>query len=94
MILILLSKGTGKLQKKTKNISVRGRLKQNIKFWRNELKPSYFVEKIISNGYIISFTSVLLPFYASNNKSSLCHVQLASQAIKTQVTNLKLPPKK
>ena len=31
---------------KTKNVSVRGRLKQNIEFWKNELKPSYFVENI------------------------------------------------
>ena len=34
------------ITEKTKNVSVRGRLKQNIEFWKNELKP-YFVENII-----------------------------------------------
>ena len=48
---------------KTKNVSVRGRLKQNIEFWKNELKPSYFVESIINNGYIMPFTSIPSPFY-------------------------------
>ena len=34
------------ITEETKNVSVRGRLKQNIEFWKNELKPSYFVENI------------------------------------------------
>ena len=40
------------ITEKTKNVSVRGRLKQNIAFWKNELKPFYFV-KNINNGYIM-----------------------------------------
>ena len=56
------------ITEKTKNFSVRGRLKQNMEFWRNKSKPSYFVESI-NNGYIMSFTSFPLPFYASSNKS-------------------------
>ena len=57
-----------KITEKTKNFSVRGRLKQNMEFWGNKSKPSYFVESI-NNGYIMSFTSFPLPFYASSNKS-------------------------
>ena len=69
------------ITEKIKNVSVRGRLKQNIEFWKNELKPSYFVENIITNGYIMPFTSIPSPFYASNNRSSLRHPQFVSQAI-------------
>ena len=50
----LLTRGTGKLQKKLKNVSVQRRLKENIKFWKNELRTSYFVENIINNVYIMS----------------------------------------
>ena len=35
------------ITEKTKNVPVLGRLKQNIEYWKNELKPSYFVENII-----------------------------------------------
>ena len=66
---------------KTKNVSARGRLKQNIEFWKNELKPSHFVENIINNVYVMPFTSTPSPFYASNNKSSLRQPQFVSQAI-------------
>ena len=34
---------------KTEEISVCGRLKENIHFWKNELKPSLFVQNIINN---------------------------------------------
>ena len=68
------------ITEKIKNVSVRGRLKQNIEFWRNELKP-YFVEDIITNGYTMPFTSIPSPFYASNNRSSLRHPQFVSPAI-------------
>ena len=50
------------ITEKPKNVSVRGRLKQNIEFWKNELNPSYFVENIINNGYIMPFTSIPSPF--------------------------------
>ena len=66
---------------KTKNVSARERLKQNIEFWKNELKPSHFVENIINNVYVMPFTSTPSPFYASNNKSSLRQPQFVSQAI-------------
>ena len=43
------------ITEKTKNVSVQGRLKQNSEFWKNELKPSYFVENIINNAYHNAF---------------------------------------
>ena len=61
------------ITEKTKYVSGWGRLKQNIEFWKNELKPSFFVENIINNGYMMPFTSIPSPFFASNNKSSLRH---------------------
>ena len=49
------------ITEKTNNVSARGRLKQHIEFSKNELKPSCFVENIINNGYIMSFTSIPSP---------------------------------
>ena len=69
------------ITEKPKNVSVRGRLKQNIEFQKNELNPSYFVENIINNGYIMPFTSIPSPFQASTNEFSLRHPQFVSQAI-------------
>ena len=46
---------------KTKNVSARETLKQNIEFWKNELKPSHFVENIINNVYVMPFTSTPSP---------------------------------
>ena len=63
---------------KTKSISVQGRLKVNIEYWKNKLR-SYFVESVINNGYIIPFPSAESPFYASINKSNLRHAQYVSQ---------------
>ena len=54
---------------KTEEISVRGRLKQNSHFWKNELKPALFVQNIIDNGYIMHFITTPPSFYAPNNKS-------------------------
>ena len=42
---------------KTEDSLVQERLKGNSYFWKNELKPSLFVQNIIDNGYI----SFLLP---------------------------------
>ena len=52
-------------------ISERARIKQNKKFWKNELKLPKFVQNIINYCYILHFLSSLTPFYVPNNKSSL-----------------------
>ena len=54
---------------KTEKISVRGRVKENSHFWKNELKPALFVQNIIDNGYIMHFITTPPSFYAPNNKS-------------------------
>ena len=56
---------------KTEESSVRGELKENSRFWKNELKPSLFVQNIIDNGYIIPFITIPPSIDAPNNKSSL-----------------------
>ena len=71
---------------KTKSISVQGRLKVNIEYWKNKLR-SYFVESVINNGYIIPFPSAESPFYASINKSSLRHSQFILQAFTKLLEN-------
>ena len=76
-----------KITEKTKNISVRGRLKQNIEFWKNKLKLSYFVEIIIKKDYLMLFAWIPSRFHASNNKSSLRYIQFVSQAITKLLEN-------
>ncbi|ESP01437.1 hypothetical protein LOTGIDRAFT_157621 [Lottia gigantea] len=51
------------------NIRVRGRLKQNIGFWRN-IGASGFVLDVIENGYKISFYTTPPPMNLPNNKSA------------------------
>ena len=72
---------------KTEEISVRGRLKENSHFWKNELKPSLFVQNIIDNGYIMPFITIPPSFYAPNNKSSLRNSRFVSQAISKLLKN-------
>ena len=62
-------------------ISVRGKLKENSRFWKNELKPSLFARNIIDNGYIIPSITIPPSIYAPNNKSSLTNSRFVSQAI-------------
>ena len=72
---------------KTENISVRGRLKENSHFWKNESKLSLFVQNITDNDYIIPFTTIAPSFYASNNKSSLRNSRFVSQTISRLLEN-------
>ena len=66
---------------KTEEISVHWRLKEHSHFWKNELKPSLFVQNIIDNVYIMPFITIPPSFYAPNNKSSLRNSRFISQAI-------------
>ena len=49
---------------KIEDILVQERLKGNSYFWKNELKPSLFVQNITDNGYIKLFTTIPPLFYA------------------------------
>ena len=66
---------------KTEKISVRGRVKENSHFWKNELKPALFVQNIIDNGYIMPFITITPSLYAPNNKSNLMNSRFVFQAI-------------
>ena len=75
------------ISNKTEEISVRGRLKENSHFWKNELKPSLFVQNIIDNGYIMPFITIRPSFYVPNNKSTLRNSRFVSQAISKLLKN-------
>ena len=72
---------------KTEEISVRGRLKENSHFWKNELKPSLFVQNIIDNDYIMSLITIPPSFYTPDSKSSLTNSRFVSQAISKPLKN-------
>ena len=65
---------------KTKNVTVRKRLNRTLNFGKAN-KDLLILQKNISNGYTMPFTSITSRFYASNNKSSLWHPQFVSQTI-------------
>ena len=73
-----------KIFRQNRGNSVRGRLKENSHFWKNELKPALFVQNIIDNGYIMPFPPSL---YAPNNKSNLRNSRFISQAISKVLKN-------
>ena len=72
---------------KTEEISVRGRLKENSHFWKNELKQALFVQIVIDNGYVIPFIILSPSFCASNNKFSLRSSKFVSQTISKLLRN-------
>ena len=65
---------------KTEEILVRGRLKENSHFSKNELNPALFLQDIVDNDYIIPFITIPPSFYAPNNKSNLRNSKFVSQA--------------
>ena len=71
---------------KTKNVTVRKRLNRTLNFGKAN-KDLLILQKNISNGYTMPFTSITSRFYASNNKSSLWHPQFVSQTITKLLEN-------
>ena len=55
-----------KISDKTEETSVRGRLKENRPFSKNELKPDLFVQNVIDNAYIMPFSTIPLSFCPPN----------------------------
>jgi hypothetical protein len=66
---------------------VKGKLKQCLTFWKNELKANKFVVNVIDEGYKIPFICVPPPFYAKNNKSSIDHPEFVETAIAELLEN-------
>ena len=57
---------------KIEEISVRGRLKENSHFWKNESKPALLVQNIIDNGYTMPFITIpRLRIWSHSLKKSL-----------------------
>ena len=74
------------ITEKTKNVTVRKRLNRTLNFGKTN-KNLLILQKNISNGYTMPFTSITSRFYASNNKSSLWHPQFVSQTITKLLEN-------
>ena len=62
------------------NIIVKGRLKQNIEFWRN-IGANNFVLDVMENGYKIPFYSCPPKMMLKNNKSALSNAEFVVKAI-------------
>ena len=73
------------ITEKTKNVTVRKRLNRTLNF--GKANKNLILQKNISNGYTMPFTSITSRFYASNNKSSLWHPQFVSQTITKLLEN-------
>lgn len=69
------------------DICVKGRLKNNILFWKNDLKASQYILDIITDGYVIPLIQHPPSFYAKNNKSSLKHQNFVDEAIHNLLQN-------
>lgn len=74
-------------RKKEDVITVVGRLKQRLKFWKETLGASTFVSSIIEFGYFMPFTEEPAPFYAKNNQSSVKHAKFVEEAIELLLEN-------
>ena len=73
-----------------KNMDTNGikfSLRNNIDFWKKQLKPSSFVLNVIEKGYILPFTQDPPAFYAENNRSSLRNKTFVEKAISELLEN-------
>ena len=61
-------------------VTVRGRLKLCIDFWRS-LESSQFILNVISQGYKIPFFELPTPFVKTNNASALSNSSFVSKAV-------------
>ena len=58
-----------------------GKVKNYYQFWDKNLNASPYVKNIIKNGYKLPFVQEPPPFYAKNNRSSLCNPQFVTSTI-------------
>ena len=71
------NKGIGQHTAKSSNSEfdedkfIQGKLKRNLKFWREIIKPSYFILNMIQSGYKIPFHTTPDPYYFDNRSSAL-----------------------
>ena len=71
------NKGIGQNTAKSSNSEfdedkfIQGKLKRNLKFWREVIKPSEFILNMIQSGYKIPFHTSPDPYYFDNRSSAL-----------------------
>ena len=70
------NKGIGQNTAKSSNSEfdenfIQGKLKRNLKFWREVIKPSDCVLNMIQSGYKIPFHTTPDPYYFDNRSSAL-----------------------
>ena len=73
-------------EQKQKNLSVKGRLKNRISFWK-EIGCSSFVLDILENGYSIPFVTTPENMTKNNNKSALENSEFVSLAVSDLLNN-------
>ena len=65
---------------------VKGRLKENIDYWKN-IETNSFVLDIIENGYAIPFITTPSVMFSKNNRSAFNHSDFVSQAVAELLLN-------
>ena len=66
---------------------VKGRLRCNLSFWREELQASSFVLSTIESGYVLPLTSEPTPFARKNQASALQNAQFVQQSVEELLSN-------
>ena len=64
-----------------KPISVKGRLKANLAFWRDVLQAPPAVLKVIESGYVLPLMSEPVPFSGNNHMSAVQNVQFVNESV-------------
>ena len=67
-------------------ISVKGRLRDNLMFWKEVLEAPPAVLDIIESGYVLPLMSELTPFSGKNHSSALQDYQFVSESIEQLVS--------
>ena len=73
-------------EQSAKVISVKSRLRENVKFWQFELNASNFILNTIKYGYVIPFVAVPPRIILKNNRSSINHKEFVCSAISELVS--------
>ena len=66
---------------------IQGKLKRNLKFWREVIKPSDFILNMIQSGYKIPFHTAPDPYYFDNRSSALTRKSFVEFQIRELLEN-------
>ena len=68
-------------------VCVKGRLRESLTFWREELKASKFLLETIESGYVLPLKSMPPPFIQQNQASVMLHAEFVQQSIVELLAN-------